>query len=133
MKISDSSEAFTFFVINQISPEIKKSLTAIQLNEIKSAIAASTPLKKHSVDIRGVIPLFFTRFYFVFLLGRDKRLKTKKAELNRRNEGDILVSILLFAFFTLPLLFFLILVIYITKTELNIDLFSEFHFLDLFE
>ena len=77
MKSSESSEAFTHYVIKQIKPEIRNSLTEIQFQEIKNAIAASSPLKKHAVDIRGVVPLFFSRFYFVVLLGRDRRKKIK--------------------------------------------------------
>ncbi len=132
MKINDSSEIFTHFVINKINPEIRHSLSKEQLDEIKSAIAAGTPLKKHLVDIRGVIPLFFSRFYFVLLMGRDKRIKTKKTELNRRVESDILASILFSIFIIFPFLSLVFIVLYLSKIELGMDLFSDFHLKDFF-
>ncbi len=132
MKINDSSEIFTHFVINKINPKIKRSLTKEQLDEIKCAIAAGTPLKKHLVDIRGVIPLFFSRFYFVLLMGRDKRVKTKRTELSRRVESDILASILFSIFIIFPFLSLAFIVLYLSKTELGMDLFSDFHLKDFF-
>ncbi len=133
MKFNDSSEIFTHFVINKIDPQIKRSLTKEQLDEIKSAIAAGTPLKKHLLDIRGVIPLFFSRFYFVLLMGRDKRTKTKKTELNRRTESDILASILFTIFIVIPFLSLAFIILYLTKTELGMDLFLGFHLKDIFK
>ena len=71
MSISDSSSAFTDFVLNKISSEVRNSLTAKQLNEIENSFAAGSPLKKHPIDIRGIIPLFFAKFYFVFYFSAD--------------------------------------------------------------
>lgn len=133
MKFNDSNEIFTHFVINKIDPQIRRSLSKEQLDEIKSAIAAGTPFKKHLLDIRGVIPLFFSRFYFVLLMGRDKRTKTKKIELNRRTKSDILASILFSIFIIVPFLSLAFIILYLTKIDLGIDLFSGFHLNDLFK
>ncbi|MFK5891696.1 MAG: hypothetical protein QM504_00575 [Pseudomonadota bacterium] len=127
----ESSQAFTHFVINQIKPEVIRSLTKKQLQEIKSAISASTPLKRHSIDIRGVLPLFFTRLYFVLMIGRDKRHKSIKIELMRRRDSDILANILFFIVFLIPIFFLLFLALYFLKSELGIDFFSDEHLIDL--
>jgi len=133
MKSSDSSEAFTHYVIKQINPDVRNSLSKVQLEEIKSAISAGSPLQKHPLDVRGIIPLFFTQFYFVFLLGKDHRYKTKKAEGIRRRESDFLASIMFFIFFISPLLVISFLALYFTKTELGIDLFPESHLFDFLD
>ncbi|MCU7836677.1 MAG: hypothetical protein KZQ83_15685 [gamma proteobacterium symbiont of Taylorina sp.] len=128
---NNSSKAFTHYVINQIKSDVRRSLTKVQLDEIKKAVSASTPLKEHPLDIRGIIPLFFFRFYFVFLLGRDHRRVTKRTEGLRRKETDLWASITFFIIFTLPLLILGFFVIYFIKTELGINLFSEFHLIDV--
>lgn len=129
---NDSSEAFTHHIMNQINLEVRHSLTKVQLDEIKKAILANAKGRKHLVDIRGLIPLFFTKYYFVFLLGKDKRRITKQSEGIRRKETDILATSVFFIFFSLPLFFLGFMSLYLLKTELGIDLFSEFHLRDLF-
>ncbi len=133
MSISDSSSAFTDFVLNKISPEVRNSLTTEQLNEIENAIAAGSPLEKHPIDVRGMIPLFFAKFYFVFLLGRDKRTNTRNTEKGRRKEGDLFASTFFFLFFTLPLILLFFSVLYIIKSELGIDVFPNSHLLDMLD
>jgi len=131
MNISDPSSAFTDFVLNKISPDVRNSLTEKQLHEIENAIAAGSPLKKHPIDIRGIIPLFFAKYYFVFLLGRDKRTNTRSIEKGRRKEGDFFASTLFFLFFTFPLILLLFTVLYITKSELGIDIFPNSHLFEM--
>lgn len=131
MKASDSSEAFTHFVINKIKPDIRHTLTKEQLKEIKSAISAGSLSKKHPVDIRGIIPLFYSRFYFIFLLGRDRRYKIIRSEGIRRKETDIIASITFFIFLISPLLILGFFALYFAKTDLGIDLFPQLHLFDL--
>ncbi len=73
MKITESSEAFTYHVLSKIDPEIMDSFTQRQLDAIYHVIAARKLNEKHPVDVRAVMPLFFFRIYVVFLMGRDKR------------------------------------------------------------
>ena len=124
---SDSSQAFTHHVLNQINPEIRLSLSKVQLQEISNAISAGAAIKKHPIDVRGVIPLFFTRIYFVLVLGRDKRIKTKKAEYMRRRSSDILANLVFYIMLMVPLYVIGALALYFLKSELGIDLFSELH------
>ncbi len=131
MSISEPSSAFTDFVLNKICPEVRNSLTEKQLNEIENAIAAGSPSKKHSIDVRGIIPLFFAKFYFIVLLGRDKRTNTRSVEKCRRKEGDLFASTFFFLFFTLPLTLLFFSVLYITKSELGIDIFPNNHLFEI--
>lgn len=130
--MNESSEAFTHFVINRIDPKIRKSLTSTQLKAIKEAVAANSPFNRHPIDIRGVVPFFFARFYLVVLMGRDRRNQVKRKELLRRRESDILANAVFYLFLISPLFLLLAGAIYLTKTELGIDLFPDSHLMDWF-
>ena len=65
-----------------IPPETLRSLTPDQYRAIKQAF--HTAPKRHWLDIRGVIPLYFTQFYFVFLLGSDRRRESREVLYERR-------------------------------------------------
>ena len=63
-------------IINGMKPEIKDTVTAEQIEEIKRSISNHLPgQKSHAVDLHGVLPLIFKRFYFVFSSGPDARVK----------------------------------------------------------
>jgi len=131
--MNDSSEAFTHHVINRMDTEVRSSLTAIQLTEIKAAISANAPFKKHPIDVRGIFPLFFARFYFVVLIGRDKRIKIKRSELIRRRESDLVMDVLFYLIMLSPILLLIMTVLYLSKTELGIDIFPDSHLIDWFQ
>lgn len=65
-----------------IPTETLRSLTPDQYRAIRQAF--QTAPKRHWLDIRGVIPLYFTQFYFVFLLGPDQRRETREVLYERR-------------------------------------------------
>ena len=131
MKIKESSGAFAYHVLSKIDPEIMESFTQQQLNAIYQVIVASRPQEKHSVDVRGVIPLFFFRIYIVFLMGRDKRPKVQSREAVRRRESDIGVDVFLMILSLIPVILLLALVYYFLKVEYGIDYFSDFHLTDM--
>ncbi|BCW96621.1 MAG: hypothetical protein WHS44_12410 [Fimbriimonadales bacterium] len=65
-----------------IPPETLRSLTPEQYHSLKQAF--QTAPRKHTLDLRGVIPLYFTQFYFVFLFGVDRRRETREVVYDRR-------------------------------------------------
>ncbi|MGK5093186.1 hypothetical protein WDW89_14370 [Deltaproteobacteria bacterium TL4] len=69
-------------ILNNVDPEVYKSMSKEQRIEIEQAIDSFWNKSKfHMVDLRGVIPL--TSIYFVFLMGNDRR-KKDKAQLAQR-------------------------------------------------
>jgi hypothetical protein len=81
-----------------------RNLTPEQYNALKRALQVQK--KRHWLDIRGVIPLFFTQFYFVFLFGPDRRRETQEVLFERRQsvkEGTakLIGSVVLALFLTL--------------------------------
>ena len=134
---NNSSEIYADFTISRIDTDVRESLTPTQLQAIRDALVANQPFKKHAVDLRGTIPLFFARFYFVVLAGRDKRRKTVDKEKRRTFEGNVsfgyLLSLLFLSFIAAMVWAAILLVVYWVKIELGIDLFSSIHLGDLFK
>ncbi|MEJ2214010.1 MAG: hypothetical protein P8Y20_08110 [Gammaproteobacteria bacterium] len=134
---NNSSEIYADFTISRIDAVVRESLTPTQLQAVRDALVANQSFKKHAVDVRGTIPLFFARFYFVILAGRDKRRKTVDKEKRRAFEGNLsfgyLLSLLFLSFIAAMVWVAILLVVYWVKIELGIDLFSSIHLGDLFK
>lgn len=131
MNIDNASSAFTFHVLSKIEPVIISSLTKKQYDAISGAITANAPKSRHPVDVRGVLSLFFVRFYFVILAGRDSRPAIQSLEEGRRREGDLCVSTTLMFFLLMPVILLVLLVYYFIKSELGIDYLADFHLFDV--
>ena len=131
MKNHQPTDPFTHHVIERIDPKVRASLTPVQLSAIKEAIRANRPSQKHTVDIRGVIPFFLVRYYFVFLSGRDRRLCTKRIEDKRRWLTSLSGGLMLFFLGVTPLILIMMLLLYLVKCSLGINIMPEMHLKDL--
>ena len=66
-------------ILAETDPSILETLSPEQLTGIRASIDKNMPQKKkHAMDVRGTIPFFFGRIYFVISFGKDKRKKEKK-------------------------------------------------------
>jgi len=132
IKIDQYTDPFTYHVYNQIDPNVRSTLTPTQVTAIENAIRAGRPYQRHPVDLRGTFPLYFIRFYFVILIGRDKRTQTRNKE-DRRRQKAVLLSALLSIYMLLSLLAPVIFLgLYLLKSLAGIDIFPAFHLKDLF-
>jgi hypothetical protein len=96
--------------------------TDSQLEHIKVAIGTAK-YRKHKVDVRGTIPIFFTeyRIYYVLLMGLNLR------SLNRREKSLALAALLLiFSVFVLLSSLCGLVILYLLKSALGIDLLEGF-------
>jgi len=75
-------DVFTQHLWEALPVDALRNLTPEQYHALKRAL--QTQQKRHWLDIRGVIPLFFTQFYFVFLFGPDRRRETQEVLYERR-------------------------------------------------
>lgn len=118
-------------VMQRLSPSIRDSLTPAQKAAIEEALMESHPKKSHLLDLRLNIPLFFGRYYLVFLMGRDRRIATRRSEM-RRQKSLYFSSIALFCLmFLSPFVIIILLIVYAVKSALGIDLFPDWHFKDM--
>jgi hypothetical protein len=108
--------------LGRLPRETATSLNEEQLRHIKVAIG-SGQYRKHKVDIRGTFPIPFFTFivYFVFLMGRNVR------NLSRQEQSMALATILLLStLFVLMSVFTGLIVLYILKSSLGINLLEGF-------
>jgi len=105
-----------------LDEQTQAQLTAEQKQEIENAIVSITLSSHHRIDIRKSFPFFGTRYYMVFLLGRDLRKRLRKESTLVR----IVVTLLILcgAVFAILCLF---LTLYMIKSAVGIDLFRNFH------
>jgi hypothetical protein len=98
----------------QLSPEQKQ--------DIENAIVSVTLSSRHRIDIRKSFPFFGTRYFMVFLLGRDLRKRLRKESALTR---VVMTFLILFGvlFATLCVL----LTLYMIKSALGIDLIHDYH------
>lgn len=124
-------DQFTRFVLGHIDEDVRRSLTDEQFESIRQAVDATKPKAKHPLDFRGVIPLFFARYYFVILGGRDQRTDQSNKEFTRRrNASSTFTGLMLLIVLLIPITAILILGGYLMKSFLGIDVFPDAHFMD---
>ena len=122
-------DPFTQHVIDKIDPKVLRSLSPSHFSSIEKAIRESRPLQGHPVDVRGVIPLFFARFYYVFLMGRDRRLSTRREEqVRHRNYPSKTALLVLFGMG--PFLVFILLISYLLKSAFGVNFIEDSHLMD---
>ncbi|NHN39597.1 3-phosphoshikimate 1-carboxyvinyltransferase [Pseudomaricurvus alcaniphilus] len=108
--------------LSRVPQEVAESFNEEQLAHIKAVFGAKT-WGNHSVDLRGTlrIPLVPKRFYYVILLGKNRRQLT-------RSEQQISLLAKTLAIGTVLLVSVLtgLLVLYLIKSALGINLFPNF-------
>ncbi|TNF94378.1 MAG: hypothetical protein EP297_11890 [Gammaproteobacteria bacterium] len=120
--------------MSRIDRVVLDTMTSQQLNAVRDALVANAPYNRHAVDLRGAISLFFARYYFVFLAGRDRRRRTRLQEFQRAHKGNIplgfVLSFIAISFLIALLWVLVIVVLYWLKREMGIDIFPDMHLLD---
>ncbi|MBI4683223.1 MAG: hypothetical protein HY757_09015 [Nitrospirae bacterium] len=124
-------DALCYYVLNKIDFNVLKSLSPEQLSAIEGAIDACQLRTKHAVDVRGKIYLYFSRLYFVFFVGRDRRAFVQDIEEERRGKMNALGNLIYFMFVSAAVIFaftaLLIIGLYVLKISLGIDIFPGRH------
>ena len=123
-------DAYTQHVMGNIPADVFKTLNIVQIHALEKAISTNAPYRKHPVDLRGTVSFFFIRFYFVILLGRDRRDVIRNKEEARKLQAKS-ISIMTFLYavicMALPVVFLLL---YIVKSWAGIDIFPDHHLSD---
>lgn len=102
--------------------DVQNSFTEKQLSHIRLALGART-WGSHKVDLRSTFKFFRYRYYYVFVAGRNRR------ELSRKEKrAGMLIQSALITGFVLFSASFGILVLYLAKSALGIDLIPGFSF-----
>lgn len=126
LAMNDDTGIPTDHFIAQLNERLPKAVvdtfTADQIAALKLAFGAKK-WSKHPIDLRDSFRFFRWRFYFVFVAGRDKRnLSERRYKLMKWVElsliaGYLIVSMILGVF-----------ALYLLKSALGINIFSDFSF-----
>ena len=109
-------------LLKRLNPAIANSFTTEQLCALASVVGARGG-RLHAVDVRSTIKLPFIpfSFYLVFLMGRNRRT------LSKREQTIAVFSLFLFVTISFTLAAcFTVLMLYLVKSALGIDLISGF-------
>ncbi|MEI6428081.1 MAG: hypothetical protein WCO45_06775 [Pseudanabaena sp. ELA607] len=105
--------------------EVRQTMTEAQLNAVEQVInmAIPKPVPK-LVDLRFDVDLLLTRLFVVLMIGRDRRKVTRKYPITRLNKYlNICLAILLIIGLSFLISAGVILVLYLIKSLIGIDLF----------
>ncbi|MEP9356021.1 hypothetical protein ABLE93_20815 [Xanthobacter sp. KR7-65] len=129
------SDPFAQNVINAIPRDIQNSLTQKQMDAIVQALGITRSQKRHMVDWRFLLRGPFRRYYVVLLIGEDRRRAVRQAVASQQARAGFRVRLALaVAALALLLLFAVVglaFSIYLLKSALGIDLYSEEHLFDV--
>lgn len=106
-------------LLERMPSEVQQSFTEAQLSYLRVALGARQ-WGKHKLDLRGTLGLGSWRYYYVLVAGRNKRSEHRSHKAGLLVKA-VLVSVLLIISTVLGLL-----LLYLLKSALGIDLFSDF-------
>ena len=106
-------------LLERMPPEVQLSFTETQLSYLRVALGARQ-WGKHKLDLRGTLGVGNWRYYYVLVAGRNKRSEHRSHKTGLLLKA-VLVSVLLVICTALGLL-----LLYLLKSALGIDLFSDF-------
>lgn len=109
-------------LLSRMPEEIAESFNEEQLANLKVALGARS-WGKHAIDFRSTITFFSHRYYYVFVAGRNRREMTRA----EKRLGLLIQSALLTGFLVISTLIG-VLVLYLVKSALGIDIFPNFSF-----
>jgi len=111
-------------LLSKMPKPVAESFNEEQLTHLFTILSSRT-WANHSIDLRGTfkIPLYQRRFYYVFLAGKNFRKLSRQEQSFSLISKTIMLTILLI-FCTLVGL----LVVYLIKSALGIDLIPNFSF-----
>ncbi len=106
-------------LLDRMPARVGQTLSEEQLLCLKNALGAHRG-GRHQVDLRGSFGLWRWRYYYVFLLGRERRQLTRKALRTAKTAKTIFLAVFLLC----ALLTGLILV-YLSKSVPGLDLLPQ--------
>ncbi|WP_304641938.1 3-phosphoshikimate 1-carboxyvinyltransferase [Pseudomonas sp.] len=113
-------DAFVKGLKERLPAELRESFTNQQLDALRIAFGARR-WGKHPVDLRGTLDLLGWRYYYVLLIGRNRRNLTRR----ERAMSRLATALVIFAFLLFSGMVGL-LMLYLAKSAMGIDLLPNF-------
>lgn len=119
MTVNDK-DAFIIGLKERLPEDLRDSFSGEQLAALKVAFGARQ-WGSHPIDLRGTLRVWRWRYYFVFLAGRNRRDLTRAQQELSLTAKALGMSLFLMVCLAIGLLF-----LYLIKSALGINLFSNF-------
>jgi len=116
------NDSFIRALLTRLPAETRLTFSDDQLQELKRALDTQTG-RAHMVDLRWRLGFWRWNFYFTFLFGRDHRELSRRAQRVER----LALAIAMLFFVTTSVLFGL-LVLYLAKSAMGVDIIPNFSF-----
>lgn len=116
----EEQDAFAKGLKERLPAELRESFSNEQLDALKVAFGARR-WGKHPVDLRGTLDLLGWRYYYVLLIGRNRRDLTRK----ERALSRLATALVIFVFLLFSAMVGL-LMLYLAKSAMGIDLLPNF-------
>jgi len=132
--IKPTGDAFTDNIIRDIPENVREQFTDEQTEALLKVLLKQHAQARHIIDARFTIPLYFTRYYVVLLLGKDRRTHVGKTMVERRDKGGLFTRIAFTSLLVINGSFMLLLLgllsAYVIKFTLGINIFPDKHLWD---
>ena len=92
-----------------------------------TVVEGASPPPRYMVNLSGTFSLYFSKYYFVVLVGQDKRRETLEVTDMRRSQAQFAGNFLFFVIVIVPYLLLLVIGLYFLKKSMGIDIISEIH------
>ncbi len=126
----EDRDPFVASIMRAIDQRVLLTFTHEQERALRSALETHSR-RKHAVDIRGTIPLFFTRLYFVILVGKDRRRHSRRVHEERRAATRQVNLVLFLAGILVALSLLTLVFLYLLKWAFGVDLIGDAHLYQL--
>ncbi|WP_144052471.1 hypothetical protein [Pseudanabaena biceps] len=112
--------------MDQIPLPILEKLDEEEKANLKSVINTAIPQPSPKlIDLRFAIDVIFTRYFVVLMIGKDRRKQQRSYEVNGITKfANVVAAILLIIAMSLLISTVTILILYLIKSALGIDLFK---------
>ncbi len=114
------------YYMDQIPLPILEKLDEEEKANLKSVINTAIPQPSPKlIDLRFAIDVIFTRYFVVLMIGKDRRKQQRSYEVNGITKfANVVAAILLIIAMSLLISTVTILILYLIKSALGIDLFK---------
>lgn len=114
------------YYMHQIPVQILKKLNTSEREDLKSVIDTAIPRPSPKlIDLRFAIDLIFTRYFVVLMIGKDRRKQQRSYQVSGiAKVANVITAVLLIIAMSLLISAVTILILYLIKSALGIDLFA---------
>jgi hypothetical protein len=125
-----SGDPYIEGILHKVPEKVARELTPEQWEGFREALRRTRDNPRHVLDVRFVLPLYFTRLYCIFIFGKDVRERVQHVLIERRKRVFSALGALVLASCFVGLVALVLAILYVLKTVAGIDLIPDWHLRD---